>query len=76
MTENINLVAENSQSEDALEKEFISQLKNQAYEYIGIHSEDDLKANLRKSLESLNDYDFSDAEWKYFFEKEIAKTGE
>lgn len=66
--------AEHYQSEDALEKEFIKQLQSQAYEHLTIHQEDDLVHNLRKQLEKLNQYEFTDAEWKYFFEKEIANT--
>lgn len=66
--------AEHYQSEDALEKEFIKQLQSQAYEYLTIHQEDDLVDNLRKQLEKLNSYEFTDTEWKYFFEKEIANT--
>lgn len=68
--------AEHYQSEDALEKEFIKQLESQAYEYLTIHQEDDLVNNLRKQLEKLNNYEFTDVEWKYFFEKEIANASE
>jgi type I restriction enzyme R subunit len=68
--------AEHYQSEDALEKEFIAQLQTQAYEYLKITKEDDLKANLRKQLEKLNKYDFTDTEWKDFFESEIANLGD
>lgn len=64
--------AEHYQNEDALEKEFIQQLQSQAYEYITIHTQTDLNKNLRKQLEKLNNYQFSDNEWKTFFEKEIA----
>jgi type I restriction enzyme R subunit len=66
--------AEHYQSEDALEKEFVAQLQSQAYEYLQIHEESDLTANLRTQLEKLNKYEFSDAEWKHFFESEIANT--
>lgn len=68
--------AENYQSEDALEKEFIAQLQTQAYEYITIHEENDLVSNLRKQLEKLNNYQFTDTEWKHFFEKEIANPNQ
>lgn len=68
--------AEQYQSEDALEKEFIAQLQNQAYEYLKIHQENDLVSNLRKQLEKLNNYQFSESEWQYFFESEIANTSE
>ena len=39
------------QSEAALEREFIRLLKEQGYEYLTIHSEKDLIANLRTKLE-------------------------
>ena len=44
------------QSEAALEKEFIQMLTQQGYEYLPIHKEADLIANLRRQLELLNDY--------------------
>ena len=68
--------AEHYQSEDALEKEFIAQLQKQAYEYLKITNNDDLKDNLRTQLEKLNNYHFSDNEWMYFFEKEISNTAQ
>ena len=64
------------QSEDALEKAFIEQLQSQAYEYLDISSEDHLVLNLRKQLEKLNDYNFSDAEWEKFFLSEIANPNQ
>ncbi len=67
---------ENYQSEAELEKEFIAQLQSQAYEYISIQNENDLISNLRKQLEKLNNYQFSDNEWKHFFEKEIANPNQ
>lgn len=60
------------QSEAELEKAFIKQLESQAYEYIAINSEDDLVVNLRRQLEKLNEYTFSDDEWTRFFTSEIA----
>ena len=68
--------AEHYQSEDALEKEFIKQLQSQWYEYLSIKNEQDLIKNLRKQLEKLNNYIFSDEEWKVFFEKEIANKND
>ncbi len=62
----------NYQSEAELEKAFIEQLQAQAYEYLPIKSENDLIANLRRQLELLNDYRFSDAEWEEFFNSKIA----
>lgn len=60
------------QSEAALEKEFIRMLTEQGYEYLQIHTEADMVANIRKQLEKLNDYKFSDTEWERFFKDCIA----
>ena len=64
--------AGNYQSEAELEKEFIRTLQSQGYEYLPIKSEDDLIQNLRAQLEKLNNYAFSDKEWKNFFTTKIA----
>ena len=50
----------NYQTEADLEKAFIDQLETQAYEYLPITTEDELIYNLRKQLETLNSYKFSD----------------
>lgn len=63
---------ERYQSEAALERGFIEQLQQQAYDRLTITSEQDLIANLRRQLELLNNVEFSDNEWKHFFEKNIA----
>ena len=68
--------AEQYQSEDALEKELIAQLQTQAYEYLTIREESDLVVNLRKQLEKLNNYAFTDNEWKSFFDTEIANASQ
>lgn len=64
------------QSEAALEKEFIRLLTTQGYEYLTIHDEAALVANLRLQLEKLNNYHFSDKEWKSFFGNCIANANE
>ena len=64
------------QSEAELENAFIEQLKLQAYEYLAISSEADLVFNLRRQLEKLNDFTFSDAEWEAFFTWEIANPNQ
>ena len=56
--------AEAYQSEAALEREFIRLLQGQAYEFVTIHSEADLLANLRTQVQLLNGVTFSDAEWQ------------
>lgn len=60
------------QSENALERAFIDQLVRQGYEYLPIHSEAELTLNLRRQLERLNRYQFTDGEWQRFFATEIA----
>ncbi len=64
------------QSEAELEKEFIRLLCEQGYEYLQIHTEKDLIANLRLHLEKLNDYKFSEDEWKRFFSDCLANANE
>ncbi len=60
------------QSEAALEKSLIEQLRMQAYEYLPITTEKQLIHNLRRQLEQLNDYEFTDREWEQFFNSRIA----
>ena len=55
--------AEGYQSEAALEKSLIQQLKGQGYEYVHIKDEKALLANLRRQLELLNDVVLTDSEW-------------
>lgn len=64
------------QSETELEKEFIRMLTEQGYEYLQIHTEKDLIANLRNQLERLNAYQFSASEWDRFFKNSIANQNE
>lgn len=64
------------QSEAQLEKDFIKDLQNQGYEYLNIKSSLDLEKNLRKCLEELNDYSFSDSEWDKFFNFSIANSND
>jgi type I restriction enzyme R subunit len=60
------------QSEAELEKSFIELLEKQAYSFISITSEKDIIDNLKQQLELLNDYQFSDKEWKEFYKTKIA----
>lgn len=64
------------QSEADLEKEFIRMLSEQGYEYVQIHTEAELIANLRRKIEQLNSYIFTDTEWERFFHKYIANANE
>ena len=64
------------QSEAALEAAFIKMLGEQGYEYVIIHNSDALIANLRRQLEVLNNYQFTDKEWDSFFKSKIANANE
>ena len=64
------------QSEAQLEKELIKTLTEQGYDYLPIHTEQDLVDNLRVQLQRLNDYTFTDSEWKRFFNDVIANQNE
>ena len=64
------------QSEAALEKEFIRILCEEGYTYLPIHTEEDLIRNVRKQLEELNSYKFSDSEWDRFFNDVVANKNE
>ena len=64
------------QSEAALEAAFIKQLTEQGYTYLQIHSSDELVKNLREQLERLNDYKFSEDEWKRFFSQNLANSND
>lgn len=68
--------SESYQSEAALEREFIRMLEAQGYEYLTIHDEAGLVANLRRQLELLNDYTFTDGEWDRFFKTCIASAND
>lgn len=74
--EPVEVRADQYQSEAALEKEFIHMLCDQGYEYLSIHTEKDLIANLRTKLEELNNYKFTDTEWHQFFHTAVANPNE
>ena len=62
------------QSEAELEAEFIRLLVELGYERLTIHKDKDLIENLRLQLEKLNDYQFTDDEWKRFFGEVLANS--
>ena len=74
--EPVKVRADQYQSEAALEKEFIHMLCDQGYEYLSIHTEKELIANLRAKLEKLNNYKFTDTEWHHFFHSAVANPNE
>ena len=71
-----NKVATTFQSEAVLEKELINTLVEQGYEYLTFHSEEELILNLRRELEKLNNYHFTDGEWDDFFSKIITNKND
>ncbi|MGL5152285.1 MAG: hypothetical protein ACRC7N_17145, partial [Clostridium sp.] len=53
------------QTESDLEKEFIQDLKNQGYEYLSnLNNTEEMLKNIRVQLETLNNVNFLDSEWK------------
>jgi type I restriction enzyme R subunit len=58
----VKRTASSYQTEQQLENEFINQLIAQGYEYLSINNEEALINNLRKQIEKLNDYSFSNEE--------------
>jgi type I restriction enzyme R subunit len=70
-------VQEGYQSEDALERELIEDLRNQGYAFApDIKSPEAMLANVRAQLEALNQVRFSEAEWRRFVETYLDKPGE
>ena len=56
------------QSEAQLEGDFINTLVNQGYQYLAnVKGKEDLVTNLRLQMEILNDYRFSNSEWRRFY---------
>ncbi|MGL4908873.1 MAG: HsdR family type I site-specific deoxyribonuclease, partial [Bacteroidales bacterium] len=65
------------QSESSLEKEFIQDLINQGYENPkNLNTPEAMLANVRVQLQSLNDVEFSDAEWNRFVEEYLDKPSD
>ena len=59
------------QNEAEMEADFIRQLTGQAYDYLPVKNEHELKANLRAQIERLNSLMFSDDEWQQFFTEHL-----
>lgn len=65
------------QSEAALERDLIDDLKSQGYEYLpDLVTPEALLANARKQLQSLNNMEFTDEEWKRFLDEYLDKSGD
>ena len=70
-------VNEAYQSEYNLEREFITDLENQGYEYVqGMNTTEKMLSNVRVQLEELNKVKFTDAEWVRFCEQFLDKPSD
>ena len=70
-------VAESYQSESDLEREFITDLQNQGYEYLpALNTPEALLANVRVQLQALNNVQFSNGEWLRFAETWLDKPSD
>ncbi len=64
------------QSEAELEDTMIKQLQAQGYEYLELHTPQEMVDNLRICMQELNGYTFTDSEWDRFFKTVIANRGD
>ncbi len=70
-------VAESYQSEDALERELIQDLQNQGYEYLPeLKNPQSMLANVREQLQTLNNVQFAEGEWRRFVETYLDKPSD
>lgn len=70
-------VAESYQSEGDLERELVTDLQNQGYEFQpDLNSQETLLANVRTQLQTLNNVQFSNGEWLRFVETFLDKPSE
>lgn len=71
------VAAESYQSEADLEREFVQDLCNQGYEYIpNLKTTGAMLANVRVQLQTLNNVEFADSEWRRFVETWLDKPGD
>ena len=64
------------QLEAELEDAMIKQLQAQGYEYLELHTPQEMVDNLRICMQELNGYTFADSEWDRFFKTVIANRGD
>ncbi|MDO4707888.1 type I restriction endonuclease subunit R [Porphyromonas sp.] len=73
----LNEVSFTYQTEAALEREFIEDLRNQGYERLtGVTTQESMLANVRTQLQALNEMTFSDGEWRRFVEEYLDRPGD
>lgn len=68
----LNIDRTTYQSEADLERDFMNRLIANGYERLVVSSEEDLVNNLRLQIEKLNDYKFSNDEWKRLYDEHIS----
>ena len=64
------------QTEAALEKELIQDLKNQGYEILPQLNQESMLANVREQLQNLNNMQFTNSEWKRFLIEYLDKPSD
>lgn len=64
------------QTEADLENELLQDLTNQGYERMRIHNQEELLANIRLQLQTLNSVQFTESEWRRFVENFLDKPGD
>jgi len=70
-------VNESYQSEDGLERELITDLKNQGYDYLPkLNTPEKMLANVRVQLQELNSVQFSEDEWQRFVKEYLDKPSD
>ena len=70
-------VSDHYQSEADLERELIKDLQSQGYEYLsGLNTPEALLANVRLQLQTLNNVQFTDGEWRRFVETWLDKPSD
>jgi len=70
-------VCESYQTEANLEREFIQDLQNQGYAYLpDLHMPEQMLANVRVQLQTLNNVQFSEGEWLRFVEEYLDKPSD
>ena len=70
-------VSEGYQSEYELEREFITDLENQGYEYLPeLNTPEKMLANVRAQLQALNNVQFLDGEWMRFVVEYLDKPSD
>ena len=70
-------VAESYQSEYDLERELITDLQNQGYEYLpGLTTPEQMLVNVREQLQTLNKVEFTEGEWLRFVETYLDKPSD